>query len=1101
MKKVSLPIRIYINVAVMGNVNEVLSILLSRIEESGLYKACEKIFLIVNGDPHMLTVELERDKYVISNPNAAVNEFEFPALDLLWEHSQTEDFCILYLHTKGVSRQGMRSVEDWIEYLIHFNIDKWRRQIAALVDGHDTSGVSLEGRHENLGCHPRAWTQGNSPIYYSGNFWWSKSSYVRKLPKASEGLSPTQNKSVLKAEHWRLIPEMWLCHLQGRHHNLWSSNVDHYQQRYPKEMYRDDVSRTYDAFLFFNELELLELRLRTLDDVVDVFVLVESPWTFSGKPKPLYFQENKSRFKKWLPKIRHIVIDKFLETDNAWKRDFQARDEMILGLYDAKPDDLIFQSDCDEIWRPELRLARLDETPVTIFDHAGFYYFLNARRVPHAHEMNTRRVRMRDWRGGQNLRDCFEGTVIENGGWHFSYVGGVERIIKKLESFAHTEYSDGKWTDAERISRVIERGDELFERPYRFVTVTVDDSFPKPLRHNRKKWKHLLHPDTQESRFIREDLIFAVPTLNRYEALLSLLRSVEIGTIRPAAYLIIDNGGKLKDEIKKNGWKLPAMSEIIEPGENIGVAASWNLALGKGIKYTVLAGDDCIFEADALEKLLASADKNDGPGLFWPRLDDGCSEWGCFLQNKSLTDLVGMYDERFWPGYFEDDDYRHRMSLFGIAPVRVPAAFVNHIGGATSHQFDQSTLWINEQRYEEKWGGPKGSEKVLPSPPIVERIRKIFKSRPNIVVYTITKNEEKFIARYCEAAQDADEIVIIDTGSTDATVEIAEKCGATVHRISISPWRFDTARSASLALLRSDVDVCVAADADEVLEPGWREEIERVWMDGTTRLRYLYDWGSGVRFMIDKIHARHGYIWKHPCHERLVRDGRSPEKIASTEKLMISHLPDPGKPRGHYLELLKLGVEEDPNCAINAFYYGREFTFWSKHSEAILELKRFLNMPTAIWDAERACAMRLLGHAYEALDKLDEAVRWFIKATEQAPGRRESWFALAETYYRRSALDKCFAAAVTCLSIPVSPDWLTDVRANGALPYDYAAISAWRIGKRSEAIEYGRKAADLEPENPRLAKNLKWYLQMTSDAKEKQLDSFFEKVTDALRAK
>ena len=99
---------------------------------------------------------------------------------------------------------------------------------------------------------------------------------------------------------------------------------------------------------------------------------------------------------------------------------------MINGLFDARPGDLIFQSDCDEIWRPELLLARLDEMPVTIFDHYGFYYFFNARRVPHEYVMNTRRVRMQDWPGGQKLRECFTGTIVENGGWHFSYSGGVD---------------------------------------------------------------------------------------------------------------------------------------------------------------------------------------------------------------------------------------------------------------------------------------------------------------------------------------------------------------------------------------------------------------------------------------------------------------------------------------------------------------------------------------------------------------------------------------------------------------------------------------------------------------------------------------------------
>ena len=88
-----------------------------------------------------------------------------------------------------------------------------------------------------------------------------------------------------------------------------------------------------------------------------------------------------------------------------------------------------------------------------------------------------------------------------------------------------------------------------------------------------------------------------------------------------------------------------------------------------------------------------------------------------------------------------------------------------------------------------------------------------------IAVYAIAKNEEKHVKRFCESAKDADLIVIADTGSEDRTVEIAKECGAVVHEITISPWRFDKARDAALALVPKDVDVCVSLDLDELLEP------------------------------------------------------------------------------------------------------------------------------------------------------------------------------------------------------------------------------------------------------------------------------------------
>jgi len=178
-----------------------------------------------------------------------------------------------------------------------------------------------------------------------------------------------------------------------------------------------------------------------------------------------------------------------------------------------------------------------------------------------------------------------------------------------------------------------------------------------------------------------------------------------------------------------------------------------------------------------------------------------------------------------------------------------------------------------------------------------------------ICVYAISKNEEKFVERFCTSAQQADLILIADTGSSDATRELAQGCGAIVHQISIRPWRFDVARNAALALVPSDIDICINVDLDEVLMPGWRDEIERLWNPETTRLRYLYQCHDGVQ-NYDRIHARHGYIWHRPCREFLAPDGRIAEVCAETNFLMTAHQPDFEKNRTQYLELLEYGLKE-----------------------------------------------------------------------------------------------------------------------------------------------------------------------------------------------
>lgn len=345
-----------------------------------------------------------------------------------------------------------------------------------------------------------------------------------------------------------------------------------------------------------------------------------------------------------------------------------------------------------------------------------------------------------------------------------------------------------------------------------------------------------------------------------------------------------------------------------------------------------------------------------------------------------------------------------------------------------------------------------------------------------IAVAAISKNEEQFVKRFCDSAKDADLISIADTGSTDNTVKYAKECGVDVHQIAISPWRFDLARNAGLALIPNDVDVIISLDLDEILEPGWREEIEKVWVKGqTTRLRYKFDWGQGISFFYEKIFSKHGYKFWHPVHEYPKADPRIVEIYAQTDKLLVSHHPDNSKSRGQYLPLLEMSVKEDPHCPRNAFYYARELTFYNKWLDAVVALNKYLEMPEANWANERCYAMRLLGKAYDALNQ--DGLEWFDKATKEAPNTREPWVEMAQSYYSKKMWAECYAASMRALEIKdkalvytMNPDvW-------GALPHDLAAISAYNLGRKDAAIEQGKLALTFEPDNIRLKNNLTYYL-------------------------
>lgn len=345
-----------------------------------------------------------------------------------------------------------------------------------------------------------------------------------------------------------------------------------------------------------------------------------------------------------------------------------------------------------------------------------------------------------------------------------------------------------------------------------------------------------------------------------------------------------------------------------------------------------------------------------------------------------------------------------------------------------------------------------------------------------ICVYAISKNESQFVKRFCEAAQDADCVLIADTGSTDNTVELAQQHGAIVHEISVQPWRFDHARNAALMLIPKDIDICISLDLDEELQPGWREAIEAVWKEDTTRLRYKFDWGAGIVFYYEKIHHRKGYRWHHPCHEYPVPDPRIKEVWAHTDFLVAIHKPDPSKSRGQYMDLLELAVKEDPACPRNAFYYARELGFHRRWMESIEACKRYLAMPAATWENERCYAMRCAGRAASELGLWAEALKWFRLAAAEAPNTREPWVELAECCYRLSMWEECYAAATTALKIVDKQlVYTVDPLVWGAKPWDFAAIAAFNLKMHDRSIELGEKAAELDPLDLRLQTNVKFY--------------------------
>lgn len=351
-----------------------------------------------------------------------------------------------------------------------------------------------------------------------------------------------------------------------------------------------------------------------------------------------------------------------------------------------------------------------------------------------------------------------------------------------------------------------------------------------------------------------------------------------------------------------------------------------------------------------------------------------------------------------------------------------------------------------------------------------------------VCVYAICKNESRFAQRWMESMAEADGVYVLDTGSEDDTVVKLKNLGAHVTTERIDPWRFDVARNRSLALVPEDVDLCVCTDLDEVFHPGWRAALERAYTPGVQQLRYRYTWNflpdgrEGCVFWPEKIHARQGFRWVNPVHEVLEYFGSAPYRCAVAAGVQLDHHADPCKSRGQYLPLLELAVQENPQNDRNMHYLGREYMFHQMWPDCERTLLRHLALPSANWPEERCASMRFLARAVLAQGRPAEAEQWLLRAIAEAPQLREPWLEASQLAADQKRWAGSLYFAQRALEITRrGQSYINEAESWGAKPYDLAAVAAYWLGDRSKALEYGRAALELAPEDARLRSNLVYY--------------------------
>ena len=276
-----------------------------------------------------------------------------------------------------------------------------------------------------------------------------------------------------------------------------------------------------DCIPFFNELDILKLRLHILDPLVDRFVIEEATHTFSGLPKDLCFEKNREMFEEFLPKITYLVVDNSPEEISTHERDKFQKNALAKALTDASDEDVLILSDVDEIPNPAVLqelVKRFDPDKIYHLAQRNFYCYLNMEEISGNLLSITGEfpgVERRMWLGTKvfakknipesgiiDLREISpedpRSVRIADGGWHFGYMGSCHetdvsrRVGTKVVAAAHQEYNTEDVL-AEVKDRLI-LGEDIFGRNAVFQWAVVDESYPQYLLEHKSEYDYLIMP-------------------------------------------------------------------------------------------------------------------------------------------------------------------------------------------------------------------------------------------------------------------------------------------------------------------------------------------------------------------------------------------------------------------------------------------------------------------------------------------------------------------------------------------------------------------------------------------------------------------------------
>lgn len=370
------------------------------------------------------------------------------------------------------------------------------------------------------------------------------------------------------------------------------------------------------------------------------------------------------------------------------------------------------------------------------------------------------------------------------------------------------------------------------------------------------------------------------------------------------------------------------------------------------------------------------------------------------------------------------------------------------------------------------------------------------KENPKICVYAICKNEEKFVDRWVNAIKDeADYIVVLDTGSTDNTVKKLKKYESIIvkqydYNANGIEFRFDEARNDSMKLIPYDTDICVIFDFDQIPVKGWSFILRNAFKRGAKEVTgYIIDHDDNgkevYRWISRNVHAYSPfYIWTKPIHEGIEYYGPDKDEdyyshIYFEKDFIINHYPDNKKDRSIYKKLLEEAVNKNPKDPYFRIYLGIELSRRYSKEEACDEFKDSLYTCDFSNNEDLKFQMALNWATLACdLNRFEDG-EMACKIAESCKGikSRRLYNILANIFEKEKEYSKAVLALNKALEIKsFSGDWTDDEYLyNGYIEDRISLFYYYQIKNPYKALEYCVRAIELDKNNERLKNNLGFY--------------------------